>query len=81
MGPHRRAVERVNNSEAARRLRGKTIKRIDLNAFRDGQIGSNDWTADPRIVFTDGSTLTLQVHETDVGEYGIDLCLYHRDRT
>jgi hypothetical protein len=53
-------------------LKGKTIKRVRMRAFRDGRGG---WAYDPIIEFTDGSNITFNVQESDVGRYGtaIDL--------
>jgi len=48
-------------------IEGLTIERIEMRAFDDGRGGK---APDPRIVFTDGSTLTFSVVETE-SVYGV----------
>jgi hypothetical protein len=60
------------NGDAARRLVGRTIRRVVLRAYRDGRGG---WAAHPYFVLDDGSRLVLQARETET-ETGIDLILH-----
>lgn len=59
-------------------IEGKTVERVEMNPFRDGR-GST--AHDPRIVFTDGSSVTFLAEETDVAQYGTDICYHPAPKT
>ena len=60
----------MSNGKTARALVGRTIVSVRLRACRDGRGG---YTASPIITLDDGSSLSFSVHETESGDYGIDL--------
>lgn len=55
---------------------GKTVALVALNPFDDGKGGT---AHDPRIIFTDGSSIAFTTEETEVGEYGTSI-VYRRPR-
>jgi len=59
---------------ACTRLVGRTIVRVEPNAFLTDNAGSNarnGWTCDPVLVLDDGSRVFFVVDETETGEYGL----------
>ncbi len=57
----------------ARALKGRRIVSVKLHPF-DPSNGQEAAT-DPVIMLDDGSILRFSVQETDVGEYGVELCV------
>jgi hypothetical protein len=51
-------------------LKGKVVERVEMNPFSDGRGGM---THDPRIVFTDGSSIRFDVAPTENDEGGVDI--------
>lgn len=49
---------------------GKSVARVEMNPFDDGQ---GRKAHDPRIWFTDGSSIAFTTEETEVGEYGTNI--------
>ena len=49
---------------------GKTVARVEMNPFERGLHQARGVAHNPRIVFTDGSSITFSTEETEVGEYG-----------
>lgn len=69
-----RAKLTAEDKETARKLRGKTIKAIQLNPFDPCWAGhEGEAVTDPVIVFKDGTCLRFMVEETETGEYGVKL--------
>jgi len=69
--------------EMKKRLVGRRIIAFEANAFREGtdagsfledrpSKGSGRVTYDPVFILDDGTRLSFRVHETEIGEYGID---------
>jgi hypothetical protein len=57
------------------RLFGRKIVKIDWNEFHTGR--GADKSTDPTLWLDDGSFVTFTVRETEVGEYGVEIC-WHR---
>ena len=71
---HQRQVARKKASF----LKGKVIKKAEPRLFdTEGYVAgfAHDW----KITFTDGSFLTLNVEETETGEYGCDIAVFDKD--
>jgi hypothetical protein len=73
----------VRARDVARRLKGRTIVRVEMNSFRTdwkeeatGSRGGNSWTTDPVFHLDDGTRVSFAVAETEMGEYGIDVCVH-----
>ncbi|HEV3059609.1 MAG TPA: hypothetical protein VGY48_15270 [Vicinamibacterales bacterium] len=80
--------------EMKKRLVGRRIVAIEARAFRDGDIPASKikydglWEAtrptggaityDPVFILDDGTRLSFRVHETEIGEYGIDPVIVRR---
>jgi hypothetical protein len=68
-------------------LVGKTIARVEMNPFEahdPNQIrcGSGRRVAhDPRIYFTDGTSISFVTEETEIGEYGTDIVYRKKGRS
>jgi hypothetical protein len=58
----------VTAAELKKRLRGRRIVDIDVEAFRDGKGG---WAWDPTIHLDDGARVYFTTQETEVGRYGV----------
>ena len=64
----------IKTKKAARRLIGRTIKRVALNPFLTCNAGNpRERTTDPVLVLDDGSALAFSVTETETGEYGVEI--------
>lgn len=65
-----------------KRLIGKTIATVDMRPFssRGNKRRHNTVAHDPLITFTDGSSISFTVEETEVGVYGVDICLRKPER-
>ena len=77
--------------EMRKRLVGRTIVGFEARAFRDGRRKDlGKWvdrgpfaeappggaiTYDPVLILDDGTRVSFRVHETEIGEYGIDPCI------
>lgn len=65
----------MKSTEVTNRLLGKTIKKVELRSKPDGRGGRYQ---NPVITFTDGTRLAFSVTETEVAEYGVTLCVFHK---
>lgn len=53
---------------------GKTVARVEMNPFQKSLHGERHGVAhDPRIIFTDGSSIAFSTEETEVGSYGTSI--------
>ncbi len=52
---------------------GKTVARVEMNPFSAGGYGRGETAHNPRIYFTDGSSIAFHTEETETGEYGTDI--------
>jgi hypothetical protein len=67
----------------ARDLIGRKIVGVKWNRFRTEKPGvkpadGDYWATDPVLILDNGRQLRFVVQETDVGEYGVELCLSDR---
>ena len=63
----------MTSAEITRRLKGRRIVSVKMNAFGTGRPGWNDYGRDPEITLYDSSLIRFAVEETGVGQYGVDL--------
>jgi hypothetical protein len=61
----------------ARDFIGRTIVAVDFRQFSDGKGG---WAHNPVLVFDNGRKVYFVVEETEVGGYGVEMCLTPRPR-
>ena len=64
-----------NQKQVNASLRGRTVKSVRLRRFATGMPAPANWATDPEIEFTDGTVLRFIVQETEVGDYGVELCI------
>lgn len=51
---------------------GKTVAAVEMRPF-DADDHTRRKAHDPKIIFTDGSSITFNTEETERGEYGVDV--------
>jgi hypothetical protein len=56
---------------------GRRIVGVRLNKFKDGKGG---WATNPVLTLDNGLKVSFVVQETDVGEYGIEICTNNSTR-
>jgi hypothetical protein len=59
------------SQEIKKQVLGKKIIKIELNRFSTKVFG-NPFTYDPVIILEDGTRITFNVIETEVGTYGVE---------
>jgi hypothetical protein len=57
----------------ARDLVGRTITAVDFRKFQRGP--NRGWATDPVLTLDNGKQVHFVVQETEVGEYGIEVCV------
>jgi len=62
----------------ARDLIGRKIIAVDLRRFHTGRHDA-PWSTDPILTLDNGRKLYFSTQETEVGEYGVELCLTDRN--
>lgn len=52
---------------------GKTVAKVEMNSFEAAPDVNRRLAHDPRVTFTDGSSIRFVTQETEVGEYGVEI--------
>ena len=65
----------MTNREKSRAIVGRTITRVEWRAFRTERSG-HEWSTDPVFHLSDGTTLTFNAAETEVGTYGVEVSIW-----
>lgn len=64
----------MKQSYVCKRLMGRTIREVRLRRWKDSERGRMIY--EPTLVLDNGSELSFQVQESDIGIYGIAMHLY-----
>ena len=65
---------RLTAKDLNRRLRGRRIIKAKARSFRTGR-KEDPWATDPHLILDDGSVIWFVVDETEVGCYGVSVCI------